>query len=107
MALGRLQSSAAPGGCGTFDHIDELSDVRHGLAIREEWKSDVARVVSYQVVKPLSARVGPVGPQLDPASCQLLMGRFSQIELIVPRHEIMSHLRIIEEQPIGNTPPET
>jgi len=100
MALSAAQANDEPGGFGTFDFIDELSDVRDGLAVREEWKADVGRVVTYEVVLPLPARVGPVGAQVDPRSCRLLWGRLSQLEMVVPREDRMKFLRIVEERAI-------
>ena len=100
MALASNQPSDQPGGFGTFDLVDEVADVRQGLAVREEWKPDVARVVTYEVVKPLPAKVGPVGPQVDPGSCRLLPGRWSQLEMTVPREQRIEHLTIVDERPI-------
>jgi len=100
MALSSTQPSTQPGGFGTFDFIDEVSDVREGLAVREEWKPDVARVVTYEVTAPLPAKVGPVGAQVDPGSCRLLWGRLSQLEMSVPPADRMKYLKVIEERPI-------
>ncbi len=100
MALASTQPSTEPGGFGTFDLIDEVSDVREGLAVRQEWKPDVARVVTYEVTAPLPAKVGPVGAQVDPGTCRLLWGRLSQLEMTVPREDRMKYLKIIEERSI-------
>jgi hypothetical protein len=100
MTLSSSQPSSQPGGFGTFDLIDDLLDVREGLAVREEWKPDVARVVTYEVTAPLPAKVGPVGAQVDPGSCKLLWGRLSQLEMTVPRDDRMKYLRIVEERSI-------
>ena len=98
MALSSTQPSTQPGGFGTFDFIDEVSDVREGLAVRQEWKPDIARVVTYEVVVPLPAKVGPVGAQVDPRNCTLLWGRLSQLEMTVPREDRMKYLRIVKER---------
>jgi hypothetical protein len=100
MALGSTQPTTEPGGFGTFDFIDEVSDVREGLAVREEWKPDVARVVIYEVIAPLPAKIGPVGAQVDPGTCRLLWGRLSQLEMAVPREDRMKYLKVIEERSI-------
>jgi len=100
MALGSTQPSTKPGGFGTFDFIDEVSDVREGLAVREEWKPDVARVVTYEVVAPLPAKIGPVGAQVDPGTCRLLWGRLSQLEMAVLRKDRMKYLKGVEERTI-------
>jgi hypothetical protein len=100
MALSKGQEADRPGGFGTFDFISDVADVRSSLAVKSEWKADIDRVVIYQVARPLSARVGPVGPQVDAGACQFLPGRWSQIEMLVPPAERMSYLQVIEVRPI-------
>ena len=100
MALSKGQGPDRPGGFGTFDLISDVADVRSSLAVKSEWKADIDRVVIYQVARPLSARVGPVGPQVDARACQFLPGRWSQIEMLVPPAERMTYLQVIEVRPI-------
>lgn len=100
MAIGGTQTPQMPGAFGTFDNIARVADVRSGLAVKAEWKPQVDRVVVYEVVEPLPVKLGPVGPQVDGASCRLLSGRWSQLEMTVPREERMRHLKVIEVRPI-------
>jgi hypothetical protein len=95
MAIGAYQSPAQPGGFGTFDDIVHVEDIRTGLAVKQAWKPLVDRVVTYEVIRTLPAHVGPIGPQLDDRTCRLLPGRWSQIEMLVPREKRMRYLRIV------------
>ena len=99
MAIGGGQTPEQPGAFGTFDHLDELDDVRDGLAVRTEWKPSVDRFVTYEVTRPLPVFVGPVGPQVDPRSCRLLPGRWSQLQLLAEPMERMQFLRVVEVRP--------
>lgn len=95
MAIGGAQSADRPGSFGTFDNVDEVADVRSGLAVKEEWKPEVGRVVTYEVIQPLPVKLGPVGPQVDGRSCRLLTSRWSQLQMLVPAEERMSYLRVV------------
>lgn len=77
MAIGGAQTEDQPGSFGTFDRIRSVSDVREDLAVRSDWKPRVDRVVTYEVVRELPVRIGPIGPQVDPGLCTLLPGRWS------------------------------
>lgn len=100
MAIGGAQTPEQPGAFGTFDNIDALEDVREGLAVKQEWKPQVDRVVVYEVVRPLSVNLGPVGPQVDPATCRLLAGRWSQLQMLVPAPERIKYLKVVTVRPL-------
>jgi hypothetical protein len=100
MAIGAGQPTDRPGGFGTFDYISDVADVRSSLAVKSEWKPDVDRVVVYEVTRPLRARIGPVGPQVDAQACRFLPGRWSQIEMLVPAPERMNYLKVIDVRAI-------
>lgn len=100
MAIGGEQSAERPGSFGTFDNIDEVEDVRSGLAVRVEWKPEVDRVVTYEVTQAVPVRVGPVGPQVDGRSCRLLLGRWSQLQMLVPADRRMEYLKVVGIRPI-------
>lgn len=101
MAIGGAQTPDRPGSFGTFDNIDDVEDVRSGLAVRTDWKPEVDRVVTYEVIEALPVRVGPVGPQVDGQSCRLLMGRWSQLQLLMPAERRMMYLKVISIRTIG------
>lgn len=100
MALAPGQPETQPGAFGTFDFIGGSRDVRDYLAVRRAWKPAVDRVVTYEVTQLLPARIGPIGPQVDPDLCALLPGRWSQMEMLLPREKRMEYLRVIEVRPI-------
>ena len=100
MAIGGDQTAENPGSFGTFDNIDEVEDVRSGLAVRIEWKPAVDRVVTYEVTRAVPVRVGPVGPQVDGRSCRLLLGRWSQLQMLVPADQRMEYLKVVGIRPI-------
>jgi hypothetical protein len=100
MAIGGEQTAEQPGSFGTFDNIDEVEDVRSGLAVRIEWKPEVDRVVTYEVTQAIPVRVGPVGPQIDGGSCRLLWGRWSQLQMLVPTDQRMAYLKVVGIRPI-------
>jgi hypothetical protein len=77
-----------------------VQDVRDYLAVLVEWKPAVERVVTFEVVKPLDVKTGPVGPQVDPRLCRLLPGRWSQFQMQVPGTDRMTYLKIVEVRPI-------
>lgn len=100
MALAPGQPETKPGGFATFDNIFDAADVRRYLAVREAWKPRIDRVVTYEVTRELPVQIGPVGPQVDPALCVLLPGRWSQAKMLVPDGERMDYLRVIEVRAI-------
>ena len=100
MAVGGDSSAERPGGFGTFDNVENVADVRSGLAVKKEWKPAVTGVVTFEVTRPLPVRIGPVGPQVDGGACRLLVGRWSQFQMLVPPAERLSYIRKIAERPI-------
>lgn len=100
MAVGGDSSAERPGGFGTFDAIEDIADVRLGLAVKREWKPIVTSVVTFEVTRPLPARIGPVGAQVDGGACRLLSGRFSQLQMLVPPAERLNYLRKVAERPL-------
>lgn len=100
MAMAPKDADTAPGGWGTFDNIEDIRDVREFLAVQVAFKEKINRVITYEVVKPLPVRIGPVGPQVDPILCRLLPGRWSQFNMIPPWNERMSYLTIVTVRPI-------
>jgi hypothetical protein len=100
MAIGGDQTPDQPGSFGTFDRIGSVADVREDLAVRSDWKPKVDRVVTYEVVRGLPVRIGPIGPQVDPALCALLPGRWSQFQALVEKGSLRSYLKVIEVRAI-------
>lgn len=83
MILAQNQPIDKPGDFGTFDNISTPQIARENLAIRADWKNSLARVVIYEVTKPLPVKIGPVSTQIDSKTCSLLPGKWSQIEFLV------------------------
>jgi hypothetical protein len=100
MAIGGTQTPDQPGSFGTFDRIDSVAEVREDLAVRSDWKPAVDRVVTYEVVRELPVKIGPIGPQVDPGLCALLPGRWSQFQALVEKGTLRSYLRVIEVRAI-------
>jgi hypothetical protein len=93
MALSPGQPLDRPGGFGTYDTIDSVEHVRDQLAVKEVWKPQVDRVVTYRVKKPLPVLEGPVGPQID--GSKYLTGGGHQIEMDVPARNRMDYLEVV------------
>jgi len=100
MAIGGAQSPDTPGRFGTFDRIFRVEDVRMLLAVRQEWKPLIDRVVIYEVIQPLPVKIGPVGPQIDPGTCELLPGRGSQFQMLVDPKTIMTYIKVVDVAPV-------
>lgn len=100
MAIGGGQTPDQPGSFGTFDRIGSVADVREDLAVRSDWKPKVDRVVTYEVVRELPVRIGPIGPQVDPGLCALLPGRWSQFQALVEKGTLRGYLKVIEVRAI-------
>lgn len=98
MALSQDQPIDRPGGYGTFDNIATPSIARDALAIRTDWKPTLDKIVIYEVTKPLPANIGPIAAQIDPKTCRLLPGKWSQIEFLVPARDRMNYIRPLEER---------
>ncbi|MEA3064675.1 MAG: hypothetical protein QOJ27_1121, partial [Sphingomonadales bacterium] len=100
MAIGGAQTPDSPGSFGTFDRIGSVREVRDDLAVRSDWKPQVDRVVTYEVVRALPVRIGPIGPQVDPKLCVLLPGRWSQFQALVEKGTLRAYLKVVEVRAI-------
>jgi hypothetical protein len=100
MAIGGSQTPDTPGNWGTFHRVRRVEQVREDLAVRRDWKPRVDRVVTYEVVRDLPVRIGPVGPQVDPRLCALLPGGWSQFEAMVEKGTLRSYLEVLDVRPI-------
>ncbi|MFL6862014.1 MAG: hypothetical protein ACJ8DZ_03335 [Allosphingosinicella sp.] len=100
MALAPGQGTDRPGAFGTFDRIPDVAWVRRVLAVKVAWKPAIDRVVTYEVVDPLPADTGTVGPQIDADGPAYLPGGGSQLEMAVPAAERVRHLKVIEVRTI-------
>ena len=100
MAIGGGQTPDQPGSFGTFDRIGSVEEVREDLAVRSDWKPQVDRVVTYEVVRALPVRIGPIGPQVDPKLCVLLPGRWSQFQALVEKGTLRGYLKVLEVRAI-------
>lgn len=98
MVLSKDQPTDRPGGYGTFDNIATLVAARDYLAIRTDWKPTLSKIVIYEVTKPIPVNIGPIAAQVDPQTCRLLAGKWSQIEFLVPPRDRMNYMRPIEER---------
>ncbi|HEY9062696.1 MAG TPA: RHS repeat-associated core domain-containing protein [Pseudobacteroides sp.] len=95
MALGPGQPVTTPGKFGTFDTIKDVDFVRNDLAVKQDWKPDLDRVVTYEVTKDLPVKLGPVGPQIDKPVGKYLPGGASQLEMMVAPGDRMNHLKVV------------
>lgn len=98
MVLSKDQPTDRPGGYGTFDNIATQFAARDYLAIRTDWKPTLSKIVIYEVTKPIPVNIGPIAAQVDPKTCRLLAGKWSQIEFLVPPRDRMNYMRPIEER---------
>jgi hypothetical protein len=95
MALAPGQGTDRPGAFGTFERIGSVRFVRYSLAVKTAWKPKIDRVVTFEIVDPLPADVGMVGPQIDAAAGLYLPGGASQLEMKVPASERNAHLKVV------------
>jgi hypothetical protein len=100
MALAPGQPPERPGAFGTFDRIPDSHFVRYALAVKTAWKPAVDRVVTFEIVDPLPADTGLVGPQIDTEAGLYLPGGASQFEMKVPSAERIAHLKVVAVRPI-------
>lgn len=100
MALAPGQPTDRPGAFGTFDLIPDVRYVRFSLAVKTAWKPAIDRVVTYEIVDPLPADTGIVGPQIDTEAGLYLPGGGSQFEMKVPAPERIAHLKVVAVRPI-------
>lgn len=98
MALSPGQPITSPGGFGTIDDIPNVDYARNQLAIKEGWKGDIDRVVTYRVKEgmELPAFTGQVGPQIDDKVGKFLSGGGHQYEFRdIPN--LMDYLEVVDE----------
>lgn len=95
------QPDDRPGGFGTFDMITSVEDVREYLAVIRQFKEDVDRINTYRVTEPLPVLLGPIGPQIDAEACELLPGRYSQFQMIVPKTQRMTYVEFVSSRPVN------
>jgi len=100
IALAPGQPPDRPGAFGTFDRIPDADFVRYKLAVKTAWKPTVDRVVTFEIVDPLPADTGQVGPQIDSDAGLYLPGGASQFEMKVPAAERIAHLKVVAVRPI-------
>jgi hypothetical protein len=101
VALSPGQGTDCPGAFGTFDRIPDLRYVRYSLAVKIAWKPEIDRVATYEIVTPLPADTGVVGPQVDTDAGRYLPGGGSQFETAKgPCAERAAHLRVVEVRPV-------
>ena len=100
MAFGpsHLQPSTRPGGFASLDVIPNQEYVRNELAVKDAWKPELDRVVSFELTDELPVKSGPVGPQIDIESGKYLPGGGTQVEMQVAPSERMKYLKIIKEE---------
>ena len=79
MAVSPGQPSTRPGGFATFDNIPDVSYARDKLAVKNAWKPDVDRVITYEVTQPLPVKISMVGPQIDKGTGTYLTRGGSQV----------------------------
>jgi len=100
MAMAPGQPDDRPGGFGTLSHIEDKEFVRNNLAVKEDWKPDIDRINTYEVIKPLPANVGEVGPQVDIPADKYLSGGADQIEMKVHPAERMQYIKLVDSREV-------
>ena len=100
MAMGEGQPNEMPGGFGTTGHIKDTEFVRSRLAVKEAWKPEIDRINTYEVIRPMPALVGEVGPQVDLVANRYLPGGEFQIEMKIPASERGNYIKFIESREV-------
>lgn len=100
IALAPGQPVENPGAFATFDAVPDVAWVRRVLAVKVAWKPAIDRVVTYEVVEPLPADTGTVGPQIDERGPAYLPGGGSQLEMMVIAADRMRYLKPVEVRAI-------
>ena len=101
MAISPGQIEERPGGFGTFDNIKDVDYVRNQLAVKADWKPEIDRVVTYEVVDDLPVISGEVGPQIDEPLGKYLSGGGHQVQMLVSPADRMKHLKVVEVRTIN------
>lgn len=94
------QANNQPGGWGTFNYVASVQDVRQFLAVTHQFKTQVDRVITFEVTQLLPVLIGPIGPQIDAETCEYLPGGWSQFYLLPKWDERINYLKIVEVRPI-------
>jgi hypothetical protein len=89
-----------PGGWGTFSRVDTLRQAREDLAIRSDFKATLDYVLTFEVIAPLPALVGPTGPQVEQSDCHLLPGGWPQLQVLVLPADRMHYMKVVEQRPL-------
>ena len=100
MAMSKEQPDHRPGAFGTLDHIKDNEFVRDNLAVKQDWKPDIDRINTYEVIHSLPVNYGEVGPQVDIPANRYLYGGASQIEMKVPPHERMNYIVLVDSRKV-------
>lgn len=100
MAMAKEQPDDRLGAFGTFDDIHTVAEVRDELAVLQSWKPTLDRVNRYRITRIMPVHVGPVGPQIDPATNRILHGRFSQFQMLVDAHDRAKYVELVSTHPI-------
>ncbi len=104
MALAQGQDPIYPGRFGTnSDTIQDVNYVREKLAVKNEWKPNIDKVVEYKVKDGTNISVleGPVGPQIDLGTNNYLSGGANQFNILLDRNiDLMQYLEVISVRPI-------
>ncbi|WP_010050377.1 hypothetical protein [Carnobacterium maltaromaticum] len=104
MALSSNQPASSPGRFGTTPNtIEDIEYVRNNLAVKQEWKPDVGKVVLYEVKEGAEIPIlkGPVGPQVDLTTNTYLNGGADQVQILFDREKnMMDYLNIINVKPL-------
>ncbi|WP_172207720.1 hypothetical protein [Pseudolactococcus hodotermopsidis] len=103
IALSQGQPINKPGNFATESNtIPSIDSVRENLAVKQEWKPTIDRVVEYRVKVgvELPVKSGPVGPQIDLVTDKYLSGGANQFQIDVPNQDIMKYLEIVSVKTI-------
>lgn len=84
--MGPLQDVRRPGSFAVdaATDIPSVEFVRDNLAVKHFFKPDIGYVQEYEIIKPIEAVKGPIGPQLDLDLERVLKGGENQIEFKFP-----------------------
>ncbi|WP_157455132.1 hypothetical protein [Carnobacterium maltaromaticum] len=91
MALSSNQPASSPGRFGTTPNtIEDIEYVRNNLAVKQEWKPDVGKVVLYEVKEEAKILIlkGLIGPQVDLTTNTYLNGGADQVQIVIDREKI-------------------
>ena len=87
-------------GIQIIPHIEGKEFSRSNLAVKEDWKPDINRVNTYEVIKPLLANIGEVGPQVDILLNRYLAGGSDQLEMRVSPSEQIRYIKLMNTRKV-------